>query len=110
LSAESNELRRKLLDLEPSPLLNPYRIAIMLELYYAGALDFPQLRADLNVSDGGLARYLRPLIDSKLVEISHEIVDSRWRKTYVITSKGIAQLEELLSILSDINRELVSER
>ena len=105
LSARPNQLLKKLLE-QPSVLVNPHRIAIMLELYYASALDFPQLRDDLEITDGALARYLKALTDEELVAESRELVDSRWRTTYMITRKGIMLVEEILTILSDINKEL----
>jgi DNA-binding MarR family transcriptional regulator len=105
LNAGADQLLERLLQ-QPSVLLNTHRIAIMLELYYASALDFPQLRRDLGTTDGGLARYLKVLVDEGLVIENREIVDSRWRTTYMITPKGIKAVEETLTILSDINREL----
>jgi DNA-binding MarR family transcriptional regulator len=105
LSAGPNQLLEKLLG-QDSVLLNTHRIAIMLELYYASALDFPQLRRDLETTDGGLARYLKVLADEGLVQANREMVDSRWRTTYMITQKGITSVEEMLETLSEINREL----
>ena len=89
---------------QPSVLFNRHRIAIMVELYYASAADFPQLKHDLGLTDGALATYLRALASEGLIESKREAVESRLRTGYIITKKGISALEKTFKILCELHK------
>ena len=91
----------------PSELFNKQRLAIMLELYCAGGVDFPQLKRDTRgITDGALASHLKALSDSELIAPKTERVDSRERTTYIITKKGVFSVEKLFKDLDGIRKEL----
>lgn len=90
---------------QSSVLFNAYRIAIMVGLYNAGAADFPQLKRDLNLSDGALATHMKALRKENLIKSKKELVDSRLRTTYIITKKGIKGIEKMFEILCDMGKE-----
>jgi DNA-binding HxlR family transcriptional regulator len=87
---------------QPSVLFNQHRIAIMVELYYASAADFLQLKHDLDLTDGALATYLKALASEGLIESKREAVESRLRTGYIITKKGISALEQTFKILCEL--------
>ena len=89
---------------QPSVLFNPHRIAIMVELYCASAVDFSQLKYDLGLTDGALATYLKALANEGLIESKREAVESRVRTGYIITKKGISALEQMFKILCELHR------
>ncbi len=103
-SKEPERLVKELLK-QPYVLFNPWRFAIMLELYYASAVDFSQLKHDLKLTDGGLATHLKFLARDGMVEARREQVGSRLRTAFIITKKGIQALESLLDTLSNIRKE-----
>jgi len=109
VAEESFDLKTKhsLKDLlqQPSVLFNPHRIAIMVELYCAGAVDFAQLKYDLGLTDGALATHLKALGNEGLIESKREPVESRVRTGYVITKKGISAVEQMFKILCEIRGE-----
>lgn len=88
---------------QPSVLFNPHRIAIMVELYCASAVDFSQLKYDLGLTDGALATYLKALANEGLIESKREAVESRVRTGYIITKKGISALEQMFKILCELH-------
>lgn len=91
----------------PTELFNKQRLAIMLELYCAGGVDFPQLKRDTrDITDGALASHLKALTASELVAPRTEKVESRERTTYIITKKGVISVEKLFENLDGIRREL----
>jgi len=96
---------KQLLD-EPTILFNQHRIAIMLELCQAGAVDFPQLIRDLGISDGALATHLKALIGEGLIESKRERVESRDRTTFIITKKGLSSVQSLFRTLYEIGQSL----
>ncbi len=106
-SHRSERLVKELLR-QPGVLFNAHRIGILLELYHAGAMDFPQLRDDLGTTDGGLATHLNLLAREGLVEAKQEQVGSRTRTVHLITKQGIVALEGLLRNLSEIRKALLS--
>jgi DNA-binding HxlR family transcriptional regulator len=87
---------------QPPVLFNRHRIAIMVELYYASAAEFTQLKHDLSLTDGALATYLRALASEGLIESKREVVESRVRTGYIITKKGISALEQTFKILCEL--------
>ena len=94
---------------QPIALFNPHRFAIMIELYCTGAVDFPQLKHDLRLTDGALATHLKALANEELIESKRELVESRMRTTNIITRKGISAVEQMLNILCEIRKELQRE-
>jgi DNA-binding HxlR family transcriptional regulator len=91
----------------PNELFNKQRLAIMLELYCAGGVDFPQLKRDIRgITDGALASHLKTLTDTELVAPRIERVGSRERTTYIITKKGVISVENLFKNLDGIREEL----
>jgi len=74
----------------------------MVELYYASAADFLQLKHDLDLTDGALATYLKALASEGLIESKREAVESRLRTGYIITKKGISALEQTFKILCEL--------
>jgi predicted transcriptional regulator len=98
----SKHLLKGLLE-QPSVLFNRHRIAIMVELYHASAVDFSQLKHDLGLTDGALATYLRALASEGLTESKREAVESRLRTGYIITKKGILALEKTFEILCELH-------
>jgi len=103
-SLKPERLLKQLLEL-PSVLFNPHRIGIMVELYHAGAADFPQLAHDLGITPGALATHLKALASERLVESKREQVESRVRTTFIITAKGLSAIEQMFSNLREISRE-----
>jgi DNA-binding HxlR family transcriptional regulator len=91
----------------PTELFNKQRLAIMLELYCTGGVDFPQLKRDVrDITDGSLASHLKALTESELVAPRTERVESRERTTYIITKKGVISVEKLFKNLDGIRKEL----
>ncbi len=103
-SREPERLVKELLK-QPYVLFNPWRFAIMLELYFASAVDFSQLKHDLKLTDGGLATHLKFLAREGMVETRREQIGSKARTAFIITKKGIQTLESMLDTLSDIRKE-----
>ena len=86
------------LRLIPSSLFNTTRIAILLELLVAGAVDFAQLKRDQNLSDGAIAAHMKFLVAEDLIKVDREKTKGTRQKTgYLITSKGIQEIEKLVS-------------
>lgn len=91
----------------PTELFNKQRLAIMLELYCAGGVDFPQLKRDIrDITDGALASHLKTLAESELIAPRTERIESRERTTYIITKKGVISVEKLFKDLDGIRKEL----
>lgn len=91
----------------PTELFNKQRLAIMLELYCAGGVDFPQLKRDIHdITDGALASHLKTLAESELIAPRTERIESRERTTYIITKKGVISVEKLFKDLDGIRKEL----
>lgn len=83
----------------PDTLLSKTRLEIMVELYHMGAIEFTQLKKDLNLSDGSLAAHLKKLEECEYVIPSkvQEPPGSRERTGILITPKGMRELETLLA-------------
>lgn len=93
----------------PTVLYNKYRLAIMYELYVAGAVEFVQLKSDLNLRDGALATHIRTLQNSGLVTAQKEPFGARTRTVYLITPKGINLLRKFFSHMLDRGSKIVNE-
>ena len=93
----TDEPRRLLEQLLHQPLafFHPQRLAIMAEIYYSSAVEFPQLGRDLGLSDGALAAHLKTLAKQGFIEPKREQVGSRIRTTFIITKEGISATEKL---------------
>ncbi len=91
---------------QPLVLFNPHRMAIMLELYHAGGAEFPQLKRDLNMTDGALATHLKALTGGKLLQSKREEVGPRTRTAFIITQRGIESVEEILTTMCKIKEKL----
>jgi len=104
-SREPERLTKELLQ-QPLVLFNPHRIAIMLELYHAGTAEFPQLKHDLELTDGALATHLKALEGEGLIEARREQVGPRTRTAYIITRQGISAVQRMFSTLGRIKERL----
>lgn len=91
----------------PDVLYNKYRLAILYELYAAGALEFVQLKADLKMRDGALATHIGTLESSGLVTPKKDRYGARERTTYLITPKGIRLLREFFEHMTERGRIIV---
>lgn len=94
---------------QSSVLFNPARVAIMIELYHAGSVDFGQLKRDLELSDGALAAHLKALEEEELIKSRKESDGSRARKEQAITPKGITSLEKMISLFEKIGSDLKND-
>lgn len=80
----------------PSQIFNPYRLLLLIALWRWGSLDFPALRAGVQMkSDGNLANHLRVLEDLELVSYNKEFVDRKPKTFYKLTEKGEKTLDKL---------------
>jgi DNA-binding MarR family transcriptional regulator len=107
-NSQAAELIKELLD-QPSSIFHPQRIAILLELYSSGALEYLQLRHDLNLTDGALAAHIKVLSSDGLLEQKKEPIGARIRTTVVLTKRGFDIISGFLDVVSGI-RGLVNER
>ena len=101
-------LSTKLLNL-PAALFNSQRVAILLQLYGTGGVDFAQLKRDLSLSDGALATHLKVMVAEGFVETSKEVVGSRERTGYLITARGIQALESLVEDFKELGEVIKYE-
>jgi DNA-binding MarR family transcriptional regulator len=67
-----------------------------------GAVEFRELKAALDLTDGNLASHLRALEGEGLIVAEKGIVGKRMRTTYVMTESGRAKFRELTSILEGL--------
>lgn len=80
----------------PSQIFNPYRLLLLIALWRWGSLDFPALRAGIQMkSDGNLANHLRVLEDLELISYNKEFVNRKPKTFYELTEKGEKILDEL---------------
>ena len=93
---------------QPSVLFNSHRLAIMLELSHAGAVDFIQLRHDLELTDGALATHMKALTKDRFVESKKEQVETRERTVFILTRDGMDALDRFLNVISEIRGEIKS--
>jgi len=94
----------------PSSLFNTTRIAILLEIYCAGAVDFVQLKIDQNLTDGSIAAHVKFLEHEGLITVVKKKTEgSRQRTGYLITPKGIEEMEKLLADFAQAAKAIPNE-
>jgi DNA-binding HxlR family transcriptional regulator len=93
----------------PTVLYNKYRLAIMYELYVAGAVEFVQLKSDLSLRDGALATHIRTLQRNGLVTAQKEPFGARTRTVYLITPKGISLLRKFFAHMAERGSRILNE-
>jgi DNA-binding MarR family transcriptional regulator len=86
----------------------PTRLQIFASLYRHGKTSFPDLIADLDVTEGNLSSHLQRMEDAGAVAVEKEFVDRKPKTTYELTEEGrdlfedhIGTLEALIEGLED---------
>lgn len=82
-------------------ILNPTRLMILKVLKEHGEVWFPELKRDLCVSDGNLASHVKALQNMKFVEIRKQVIQNKFRTSYVLTNEGLEAVSRLSRIFGD---------
>src|SRR5215216_5537848 len=77
------------------------RLAIMTLLATRPSWSFPDLKAELKMSDGNLITHLRTLHEAGLVAVIKEVQDRR-QTSYALTARGKTAFKEYLALLEQI--------
>ena len=85
----------------------PNRMAIMSAVFAAGGqgLSFPELKKELDLTDGNLSRHLKTLEEADIVRIHKEFVDAKPRTTVFPTETG---REQFLKYLDNLEQALMT--
>ncbi len=83
-------------------LFNKYRLTIMALLAKKRKLSYKELKSALSTTDGNLATHLRKLEEAGFIEVHKTFEGRRPKTTYEITEYGEKQLEEFLTQIGDI--------
>jgi len=84
-------------------ILNPTRLMILKILKEHGEAWFPELKRDLGVSDGNLASHLKALESMRFVEVRKQIIQKKFRTSYVLTNEGLEAVSRLSRVFGERN-------
>ena len=82
-------------------ILNPTRLMILKVLKEHGEAWFPELKRDLEVSDGNLASHIKALQNLKLLEVRKQVIENKFRTSYLLTDEGLEALSQLSRMFGD---------
>ena len=78
---------------------NKTRLGIMSALVVNDQLDFNELKALLNASDGNLASHLKSLEKYEFILVNKQFIDRKPNTNYQLTEKGRAAFEKHLEAI-----------
>jgi DNA-binding MarR family transcriptional regulator len=87
----------------------PTRLRIFAYLYQHGETSFPELTAELDVTQGNLASHIDKMEDADCVEVRKEFVDRKPQTTYRLTGFGREKFEEHIGTLEALIDSLGDE-
>jgi DNA-binding MarR family transcriptional regulator len=77
----------------------PTRLRIFAYLYRHGSATFPELREQLDVTEGNLSSHAQTMEEAGALAVEKEFVDRRPRTTYRLTEDGRALFEDHVQTL-----------
>ena len=77
----------------------PTRLRIFAYLYRHGETGFPELKAELDVTEGNLASHIGRMEDADCVTVEKRFVDGKPRTSYELTDLGREKFEEHIGTL-----------
>ncbi len=77
--------------------------------YFIDGIEYRELKAALNISDGKLSSNLRALIRVNYLKEEETVLDKKRIKYYLITEKGKKELEKIIEWISLIKGLLEEE-
>lgn len=80
----------------------PTRLRIFAYLYHNGAATFPELREELDVTEGNLSSHAQTMEDADALSVEKEFVDRRPRTTYRLTEAGEELFEDHVATLETL--------
>jgi DNA-binding MarR family transcriptional regulator len=87
----------------------PTRLRIFAYLYQHGETSFPDLTAELDVTQGNLASHIDKMEEADCVEVQKEFVDRKPQTTYRLTDFGREKFEEHIGTLEALIDGLADE-
>lgn len=84
----------------------PTRLRIFAYLYRHGAATFPELREELDVTEGNLSSHTQRMEDAGTLAVEKEFVDRRPRTTFRLTDEGRALFEDHVATLEALIDDL----
>jgi DNA-binding MarR family transcriptional regulator len=78
------------------------RLRIFAYLYQHGVSSFPELKEELDVTEGNLSSHLGKMEDAGAVSVEKQFVDRKPRTTYELTPAGREKFEDHIGTLETL--------
>jgi DNA-binding MarR family transcriptional regulator len=84
----------------------PTRLQIFAYLYQHGETRFPDLKDQLDVTEGNLSSHLQTMEEAGAVSVEKQFVDRKPQTTYELTDEGREQFEAHIGTLESLIDQL----